>query len=165
MSQAKTSKSSRQSRITQVISGLQAYFLQATLTLGGVTYATADLIKLLQGDIDAASATALPRAQLKAAVKAEHDSHQKVDPLLRFIKAFVIAQFGDSEDAAPKLAAFGYSPRKARVTKAVDKAQAAAKAKATRTARNTLGPKAKAKIKGAPQGAPQNGQGGGKPAA
>ncbi len=158
MSQAKTSKSSRQVRITKVIAGLEACFANAQLTLGGVIYATADLIKLLQGDIDASSATALPRAQLTAAVKAEHDSHQKVDPLLRFIKSFVIAQFGDSEDAAPKLVAFGYTPRKARPKNVAVKAEAAAKAKATRTARNTVGPKAKSRIKGTPpNGAPANG--------
>jgi hypothetical protein len=158
MSQAKTSKSARQNRITKVITGLETYFANAQLTLGGVVYAIANLTKLLQGDIDASSATALSRAQLSAAVKAEHDSHQKVDPLLRFIKSFVIAQFGDSEDAAPKLAAFGYTPRKARSKDVKVKAEAADKALATRKARNTVGPKVKAKIKGTPpNGAPATG--------
>jgi hypothetical protein len=146
---SKTSKVSRQARIQKVISGIQKYFLnQTALTLGGVSTPPTDLIKLLQSDIDASNAATATRALLTTDVQAERNSHQKVDPVLRFIKSFVMGQFGDTSDSAHKLEDFGYSPRKPRVTKVQVKAVAADKARATRVVRHTMGPKQKAKVKG-----------------
>ncbi|HEY8039212.1 MAG TPA: hypothetical protein VIF15_05430, partial [Polyangiaceae bacterium] len=71
-------------------------------------------------------------------------------PVLRYLKTFVVTQFGDTQDSGPKLEIFGFTPRKARTTTVKTKAAAAEKVVATRKARNTMGPKQKAKIKGTP---------------
>ncbi|HEV3194092.1 MAG TPA: hypothetical protein VGY54_26485 [Polyangiaceae bacterium] len=73
------------------------------------------------------------------------------------MKAFVIAQFGDTQDSSKVLEDFGYTPRKVPQKKADTKAQAAAQGKATRAVRSTRGKKQKAEIKGAPVGKPYPG--------
>ena len=157
MGTSKQSKVTRQAGINKVISGIQKYFLnQTALTLGGVSYPPADLIKSFQADIAASNVATASRSQLTTDVKAERDSHQKVDPLLRFLKSFVMGQFGDTQNAASKLADFGYTPHKPRSTNVEVKAVAADKMRATRAARSTMGSKQKAKVKGTIAAAPSN---------
>jgi len=152
----KSSKVSRQARIQKVIAGIQKHFLnlnQTALMLGGVSYPPTDVTKLLQADIDASNRATATRAQLTSDVKAERDSHHTVDPLLRFIRSYVVGLHGDTENAATVLADFGFSPRKVPTKSAEVKAEAAGKMRATRAARMTMGARQKAKVKGvvAPQ--------------
>jgi hypothetical protein len=144
----RTSKISRQARVQKVIAGIQKYCTGQTLTLGGVSYTASDLITLLQSDTAASSASTAARATLTTEVQAERNSRQKVDPLLRFLKAYVTGQLGDTKDSAQKLDDFGYSPRNVPV-KGVDvKTAAADKMRATRAARHTMGSRQKEKVKG-----------------
>ena len=157
MGTSKQSKVTRQARINAAISGIQKHFLnQTALTLGSVSYPPADLIKSFQADIAASNVATASRSQLATDVKAELDSHQKVDPLLRFLKSFVMGHFGDTQNAASTLADFGYTPHKPRSTNVDVKAAAAGKMRATRVARHTMGPKQKAKVKGTIATAPSN---------
>jgi len=149
MSSSKASKASRAARLTTVIAGIQKHFLAlASLMLGNQAISPAALIALLQADIVASNKATASRLQLTADANAAKQSHQTVDPLLRFLRAFVIGQFGDTEASAAILGDFAISPRKPRSTNVDVKAVAKAKAKATRVARNTLGAKQKAKVKG-----------------
>src|SRR5580704_15569037 len=143
----RTSKISRQARVQKVIAGIQKYCTGQTLTLGGVSYTASDLITLLQSDTAASSASTAARATLTTEVQAERNSRQKVDPLLRFLKAYVTGQLGDTKDSAQKLDDFGYSPRNVPV-KGVDvKTAAADKMRATRAARHTMGSRQKERSK------------------
>jgi hypothetical protein len=152
---SKTSKVSRAARITAIVAGIQKHFSgQASLQLGNTSFSPAALIALLQGDITLSNKATASRAQLTTDVEAANQSHQTVDPLLRFINALVISQFGDTEASASILGDFGMSPRKVPVKSAEVKAEAAVKLRATRVARGTTGPKQKAKITGVVPAAP-----------
>jgi hypothetical protein len=143
------SKSARASRINAMIAGIQKRFSShATLQLGNASYSPAALVSLLQADIALSNKATASRAQLTTDVQAAKASHATVDPLLRFLKAFVTGQFGDGESSASILAEFGLSPRKVPVKSAETKAKAVVRSKATRVARGTMGPKARSKVKG-----------------
>ncbi len=142
-------KTSRQSRLQKILLGLGKHFSNVpSVTLGGVSYPMADLKRLIQGDLDTIDATAQAKADYRAKVQVERDTDAQVNPTLRLLKAYVIAYFGDSQDAAAALDDFGYSPRKTPKKSVETKAQAIQKTEATREARHTLGRKQKARIKG-----------------
>jgi hypothetical protein len=146
---SKTSKISRAARITTVVAGIQKHFSgMATLMLNNTSINTAAFVSQLQADIALSNKATATRAQLTTDVNAANQSHATVDPLLRFLRALVIGQFGDTDASASILADFAMAPRKTPSTSTATKAQAAAQAKATRVARGTAGPKQKAKIKG-----------------
>jgi hypothetical protein len=142
-------KAARQNRLRLILSGIQKHFPGVTtITLGGAQVALADLTKRIQSDIDLSDASVQAKAKLTEDVQLERASHQDLDPDLRLLKHFVLAQFGDSKDASTTLADFGFQPRKTVKTTVAVKAEAAQKADATRTARHTMGPKARSKVKG-----------------
>jgi len=145
---SKPSKTTRQSRLSKILAGLAKYFSGVTITLGGVAYAYDDLRRLIQGDLDAMTASAQAKAAYSAQVQVERNVHAKVNPVLRLLRNFVIAQFGDTQDASGKLADFGYAPRKSTKKTLEVKVGAQEKTKATRAARHTLGSKQKTKVKG-----------------
>ena len=142
-------KAARQNRLRLVLAGILKHFSGVTtVMLGGKQVALADLTKRIQADIAASDTSVQARAQLTTDVQAELASHADLDPDLRLFKFFVIAQYGDTQDASTTLSDFGYAPRKTPTKSLAAKTQAAEQAKATREARGTMGPKAKAKIKG-----------------
>ncbi len=142
-------KVSRQARLQQILHGLGVRFPNvSTLMLGGVDYTMDELKRLVQGDLDAMEATAQAVAAFRTLVQRERNTHAKVNPILRLLKAYVIASYGDTQDASGALADFGYAPRKSSKKTLATKVEAVDKAKATREARHTVGPKQKAKIKG-----------------
>ncbi len=148
MTATDSNKATRQNRLRQVISGFDKHFPGvASVTLGGVVYTPATLTALIQGDINASDASVQAKANLASVVQVERNSHAKVDPVLRFLKANVIAQFGDTLDASSTLADFGYTPRKSPKTTVATKSEALAKTKATRALLHTAGPRQKAKAK------------------
>jgi len=149
MGVAKQSKVTRAARIAKVIAGLEKYFASlAVIALGGKSYKPAELTALLQTDIAADELTSSDRAKLTADAESARTTHGEIDPVLRLVRMFVVAQLGEDPNAADKLAEFGYSPRKRRAPKPATQVQAAAKAKATRVARHTMSAKQKAAIHG-----------------
>ncbi len=148
MSQPMT-KTTRQSRLRKILFGLGKRFPNlTTVMLGGVSYPMADLKSLIQGDLDVMTATAQAKADYRAQVQVERNTHAKVNPVLRLLRNFVIAYFGDTQDASAALDDFGYSPRRSSKKTLEVKVEAVGKSKATRVARHTLGKKQKAKVKG-----------------
>ncbi len=141
-------KAQRQNRLRQIVSGFDKHFQSVgSLTLGGIAYTPATLTALIQGDIDASDASVQAKANFSSVVQVERSSHAKVDLALRFLKAYVIAHFGDGQDAGSTLADFGYTPRKSTKKTVATKSVAVAKTKATRALLHTAGPKQKAKVK------------------
>jgi len=142
-------KASRQRRLRLVLEGIDKHFRDLnSFKLGGASIASGDLKGLIQSDIDASDASVQTRAKLREDVKVERDLHAKVNPILRSLKFFVIAQFGETANASTTLADFGFSPRKSAKKTVATKTVATEKTKATRTLRHTMGPKQKAKVKG-----------------
>src|SRR5215475_2356420 len=98
-----------------------------------------DLVKLIQADIDTIDAADQARAAWLERVQVERDSHSKLGPVLRALRAQVLAQFGDTQSVGSTLADFGYTPLKIAERSVADKATAADKARGTRKARHTMG--------------------------
>jgi hypothetical protein len=145
----KSNKPTRKDKLRLIVSGVQKHFPSGQMSLAGQTFnVPTDLVNLLQADINATDATDKARAAWLATVQTQTDSHAKVAPVLRSLKAQVFAQFGDTQDAATTLADFGYSPRKVRARSADKKAAAAVKGRATRAARHTMGSKQKQAVTG-----------------
>src|ERR1700722_13873308 len=143
MSNNYTTKTSRQVQLQQILAGLNQYFPNVTITLGGTGYIVA---KLTQPVVEASTASAQVNAAYSTQVQVEPNAINQVTTVLRLLKAYVIASFGDAQDASSKLAAFGYSPRKSTKKTLAVKVEAVDKTLATREARHTLGAKQKAKI-------------------
>jgi len=149
MSTTNQNKVTRQVRVGQIIAGIQKYFMtMPSIHLGGTDFTPAALVDVLQKGLAATKQTSNAKAAWLAEVQTERNKFAELGPVLRYIKAFVVAQFGDTQDSSPKLEDFGYTPRKARSKDVAVKAVAADKVRATRVARGTKGKKAKAKIKG-----------------
>jgi hypothetical protein len=144
-----TSKATRQNQLRLVLAGIDKHLSNVTtITLGGTPVAVSDLKTRIQTDINASDASAQAKAAWLTDVQTERDSHTQVDPILRLFKLYVIAQFGDTQNATQTLADFGWTPRKSTATTVATKADALAKTKATREARRTMGSKQKAQVKG-----------------
>lgn len=138
MTIVRQSKITRAARVQSVIAGINKYFLnQQTLLIGAVLWAPADLVKLLQADVSADQLTTDDRAKLTADAEAARSSHTRVDPILRLLKMYVMAQFNDDPNAAQKLGDFGYSPRKVPVRTSKAKATAADKGASTKAKKET----------------------------
>jgi hypothetical protein len=139
----------RQRRITAdqlLIAGVQQYLAQlGTLTLGSQKMAPADIVKAIQGRIDASNAAVKADAAHVAALEAEKTELTGTAILVTSLRALVQGMYSQSPDV---LAAFGLEPRKRTEPSAATKAAAAAKSLATRKARGTLGKKQKQKIHG-----------------
>jgi hypothetical protein len=121
----------------------------SSLTLGGVSVSPADLMGLIQKDLDAMAAAAKAHADLKVLIQAAHDAHVAVLPLLRWLKLYVLLQSGKGQASASTLEDFGFTvPKTAKPASPEVKASAVKKAAATRKARHTLGSKQKQAITG-----------------
>jgi hypothetical protein len=116
-----------------------------TLYLARTVFTPASLEQRIQARVDAANAVIVAKAAWLKAV-ADYDALDSGTSLiLRDLKRLVVGAFGDD---SPKLADFGFTPRKVTTLTEQQKAEAVAKRAATRRARGTLGPKAKLSIKG-----------------
>jgi hypothetical protein len=145
----RSNKPARKDRLRLIASGAQTHFPSGQKTLAGQTLnLPTDLVNLIQTDISNTDAADKARADWLAAVQVQTDSHDKLTPILRAFERMVLAQFGDTQDAASTLADFGFAPQKVSVPTVETKAAAVEKSRATRAARHTMGPKQKSAIKG-----------------
>jgi hypothetical protein len=118
-----------------------------SLAIAGKTYTPAEIVTLLQQQIDSASAVDAAAAKLRDATQAFRALSKGLVPFLDGFRHQVRNLFGDQAEA---LADFGIAPVKPATPLTVEqKAAASAKRRATRAARHTMGPKQKAAIKGA----------------
>jgi hypothetical protein len=158
MSTSNQTKVTRQARIGAVIAGIQKYFMNLpSIDIGNTSYTPVTLVARLQTGLDAIKQSSNAKAAWQADVQTERNTLAALGPVLRYIKAFVVAKFGDAQDSSQKLGDFGFTPRKTRAKKVLVKAEAVGKMQATRVARGTKGKKQKAKIKGTSGAQPPQG--------
>ncbi|HEX3771765.1 MAG TPA: hypothetical protein VHV30_12895 [Polyangiaceae bacterium] len=147
---SKINKPIRQDLLRRIARGVQMHYPSGQMTLAGQTFnMPTDLVNLIQGDISVIDVADKAHADWLAAVQAQRVQHQKVGPVLRALQRLVLAQFGDTQDAASTLADFGYAPPKVTVPTAATQAAAVEKRGATRAARHTMGKNQKKDVKGA----------------
>jgi hypothetical protein len=141
-----TDKTKTLARDAQVIAGIQKHLNSVSaLPLGGSTYAPADVVKIVQGRIDATAIANTTKAAWHSNVLAGRKLDTQVTPVVRALRTYVINVYGA---ASPVLADFGFAAPKATTRTPEEKAAAAAKAKATRAARHTMGKNQKKSVKG-----------------
>ena len=144
-----TSKSNRVSAVTQLITGTNKHFPNASqsLAFGGTTRTVSALTQLLQSIVDLRNAVIESQAATRSKVATER---AQTPPLLAVrgeYEAFVRATFGNQPDV---LADFGLAPRKVPAPRTAEqKAIATAKRNATRKARGTKSKKQLKDVKGA----------------
>jgi hypothetical protein len=149
MSASNQTKLTRQARLGLIIQGIQKNFsTMPSIDLGGTSFTPASLSALLQKGIDAITKSADSRAQWLADVHRERDTLAAIAPVVRLVRSFVVAKFGETEASAPKLEEFGFTPRKVKTKTVKTKAAAAEQAVVTRQVRHTMGKRQKAKVKG-----------------
>ena len=142
-----TNDVTRQAADQHLIDGLTKHAtLIGTLTIGGQKLSPADLVKVLQGRVDAMKSVAAARGPFRAAVEAKREQLTSTRDLVASAKQALQLMFGKQIDV---LSDFGLAPRKRATRKPEANVAAAAKAKATREARGTKGKKARLKIHGA----------------
>ena len=115
------------------------------MVLDGVSYAPDDIVKALQGSIDAADATSAVTAQFHKTVDAERAANATADAVYAGLKTYVTSQFRTSPSA---LADFGITLPTRQVPDAATAATAVEKRQATRVARHTMGKRQKANVTG-----------------
>jgi hypothetical protein len=92
----------------QVLGGIARDLQQVpNLYLGGSTYTPGSLTALIQSRIDAADAVNTTRASWLAAVKTYQAINTEVTPVVRDLRSWVMAAFGQ---AGLQLADFGFAP-------------------------------------------------------
>lgn len=147
MPNIKKTRIEKQATDQQVVEGIQKDLQTTTaFILGGTSYTAATLVTFILSHIAAANAVLTTKAAWQNAIKTYKGLDTQATVVLRDLKNLVIATFGST---SPKLADFGYAPRKVTVLTPAQKAAAAEKRAATRKARGTLGPKKKLAITGA----------------
>jgi hypothetical protein len=126
-----------EARYQTLVAGILANLAgELSLSIGGGTYALADLVARFQGAIAAEEKAKASQNQWHMDVQSARQIEAALSPLFKGMQRYVQGRYG--EDNA-KLAEFGFAPTKPRKTTTKAKAAAAVKAQATRKARNTVG--------------------------
>lgn len=142
----KTNRTTQQGKDQQLIAGIQKDLTSTkSIPLGATTYTPTTLAAFIQSRIDAVNEVITAKAAWQNAAKAYKALDAQANVVVHDLKQYVIGAFGT---ASPKLADFGFTPRKKAVLTPEQKVTAAAKRAATRVARGTKGPKAKLAIHG-----------------
>ena len=139
-------KAVRSDRNRKAIAGVRKQLASTkTVVLDGVSYAPDDIVKALQGSIDAADATIAITAQFHKTVDAERAANATADTVYAGLKTYVTSQYKTSPDT---MADFGITLPSRQVPDAATTATAVEKRQATRVARHTMGKRQKANVKG-----------------
>ena len=129
-----------------LIAGLQKHFPNGSLTIGNASLATASIVQVLQGLVDAIIAANTAQANARDAVANVRSKAASAAPLIRGLAKLLGTMFAG---ASQTLGDFGIAPPKARQPMSAEVLAAKkAKAAATRVKRGTKGPKAKLATKG-----------------
>ena len=141
-----TNKAVRSDRNRKAIAGVRKQLASTkAVVLDGVSYAPDDIVKALQGSIDAADATIAVTAQFHKTVDAERAANATADTVYAGLKTYVTSQYKASPDT---MADFGITLPSRQVPDAATTATAVEKRQATRVARHTMGKRQKANVKG-----------------
>jgi hypothetical protein len=129
-----------------LMAGMQKRFPSGQFTLGNESFTTASLVTLIKGVCDAMTALNDAQAKAKDAKLAFTGENTKAAPVIRDLRRFLRATFGNATEA---LADFGLKPTKAPAPKTAEqRVVATAKLRATRKARGTASHKQKLAVKG-----------------
>jgi hypothetical protein len=139
-------KSKTIDRDRQTIAGIQKYYSTVpSIVLDGVSYAPAEIVKVLQDQLDRLDASAAAQGVYRKAVVDERSASAKANTLYRVFRRRVLNDYKTSHDV---LGEFGLLLPEKQVPNAETKAKAVEKRDATRKARHTMGKRQKAEIKG-----------------
>jgi hypothetical protein len=127
-----------------MIAGIQKHNGPA-IVVDGTSYAPADIVKALQGSIDAADATAAAAGAFHQAVTAEQSANAKGNDVYRALKQLLSTQY---ESQPGTLADYGIALGTKQVPDASTVATAVVKRAATRAARHTMGKRQKLAVTG-----------------
>ncbi len=140
------SRAARSDRNRRAIAGVRKQFASTkVVVLDGVSYAPDDIVKALQGSIDAADATTAVTSLFHKTVDAERAANATADTVYAGLKTYVTSQYRTSPDT---MADFGITLPSRQVPDAAATAAAVEKRLATRVARHTMGKRQKASVKG-----------------
>jgi hypothetical protein len=129
-----------------LVAGLQKRFPSGQFTLGNASFTTASLVTLITGVMTALTALNDAQAKAKDAKLAFTASDTTAAPIIRDLRRFLRATFGNATEA---LADFGMEPPKAPAPKTTEqRVVATAKLRATRKARGTTSQKQKLEVTG-----------------
>jgi hypothetical protein len=143
---SKKSKADRSDRNRKMILGVQKRLAGATaILIKSVSYTPAAAVKVLQGSIDAADATAAAAATFHKATAAEREANAAGDALYLGLKTYLTNQYALQPEV---LADFGIEIANRQAPDATTVAEAVAKRADTRAARHTMGKRQKAAVKG-----------------
>jgi hypothetical protein len=115
-----------------------------SLSLAGGTYLVSDLVSRLQGAIAAEEKAKVAKNQWLTDVKSARQGESDLAPVLKGIHRVLEGRYGED---SPKLAEFGFAPRKRTQPSTETKADAVVKRAATRKARHTMGKKQRLTVK------------------
>jgi hypothetical protein len=145
---SKYTKINRNSQDLRLIAGFRKHGKGMTFTVAGKKYTTADVLRLLQGRVDAGDGALAAKAAFHAAIAAERDEVDRTETLLGAIRQTLLITLAASPET---LADFGLVPRKSRRALTVkEKSAAVEQAQATRLARHTLGERQKRLVTASP---------------
>jgi hypothetical protein len=136
---------------TTIVSNLPTVLGDASIPISGKIMTAAQTVAVIQGHLDATAHVANLRAQLKAAIQAEHALRATIKAAAICVRGYVAAAHGEQSE---QYASLGFEPRKPAQKSAKTKAQAVDKLLATRAARHTMGTQQRAKIFGELPAAP-----------
>jgi hypothetical protein len=141
-----TPAQTRISKLQQLIAGLPKVAPAMVIPYGTQNYDATQLAAVMQALVDAATAVASARADLKAAIQAQRDLQAQSGAMVSHVKQVLRMLLSGAE---PALVTLGLTPLKTpRALTAEAKVARAAKARATREARGTKSKKQKAAIHG-----------------
>jgi hypothetical protein len=124
-------------RNAEVQAGIDKH-LTGSVTIGGVTYAVADLKRIFQAQSAAFDLADSLHTQWRDQVQVVRTTSQTADQVYVLLRSFLIGQYGKGANSV--LNDFGMGIPRSTVAKTVKvKALAADKAQATRKARHTMG--------------------------
>lgn len=124
-------------RNRKAIAGVQQHFAHAkAILLDGVPHKPADVVKILQDQIDAIDKTNAAKLAFHQTVAAQKAASATANAVFLALKARV---FSDFKASAETLGEFGLAPPQRRKPKPKTLVEAAAKRAKTRTARGTAG--------------------------
>jgi len=145
MSNTTRSKSARQDADRLLIGGIKKHFGAVTsVMVNGVSYAPAQIVVMLQQEIDASDAVGPAHAAWIATIAAQKAVTNSLKAVKSALRSFVLNLFGKG---SPALADFGYTKAPQKPSPATQ-VKAAELRNATRKARGTLGKSKKKAIKG-----------------
>lgn len=142
----KPNRTTQQALDGQVIVGVTKDLQNvSSLPLDGDMYTPTSLVALVQSRIDAGNKVAAAKAAWIDATKQYEAINIKTTGVISGLKSYVMNLFGRT---SPKLADFGFAPRKVATLTTAEKVAAVDKRAATRAARGTKGPVARLAVTG-----------------